>query len=241
MPATLAPPLLLGHRGARPVRRFRAGREPEPVPPENSLAAFRFALHHGCDGVEFDVRQSQDGRSVLWHDETLCGKVIATTEYAELCRARGEPVDCLEDALSEFGSHAYLDIELKAEGHEESVLAALRSHPPKAGYLLSSFLPAVLLRLHELDSSLPLGLLCDRVKEMEPWRSLPVTTFLPRCDLVEGALVQQVHAHGVKLLTWTVNHSKDMLRLAARGVDGLISDDPAMLVQTLRPRRDSGD
>jgi hypothetical protein len=45
-------PLLLGHRGAR-----RAA-------PENTLAAFDLALQHGCDGFEFDVRRTLDGRSL---------------------------------------------------------------------------------------------------------------------------------------------------------------------------------
>jgi glycerophosphoryl diester phosphodiesterase len=40
----------------------------------------------------------------------------------------------------------------------------------------------------------------------------------------------------MKLLTWTVNDAQDLLRLARWGVDGLISDDPRLLVRTF-PRQ----
>ena len=49
-------PLLLGHRGARRVA------------PENTFFAFDKALRAGCDGFEFDVRLSSDGRGVVCHD-----------------------------------------------------------------------------------------------------------------------------------------------------------------------------
>ncbi len=54
----LLPPVI-AHRGA-------AG-----AAPENTLAAFRLAAAHGAPWVEFDVRQSADGRCVVFHDETL--------------------------------------------------------------------------------------------------------------------------------------------------------------------------
>jgi len=65
-------PLLLGHRGCR-------SRVHPAFPVENSLAAFEYALAHGCDGFEFDVRHTRDGRNVLWHDPVWKGQEIAST------------------------------------------------------------------------------------------------------------------------------------------------------------------
>ena len=45
-------------------------------------------------------------------------------------------------------------------------------------------------------------------------------------------LIDEVHALQRQLLTWTVNQREDLLRLAAWGVDGLISDDPKLLSRT---------
>ena len=44
-------------------------------------------------------------------------------------------------------------------------------------------------------------------------------------------MVDEVHAAGRKLFTWTVNQRRDLVRLANWGVDGLISDDPKLLRQ----------
>jgi len=51
--------LIIAHRGA------------SAHAPENTFAAFRKALDVGADGIEFDVRLSQDGVPVVFHDEDL--------------------------------------------------------------------------------------------------------------------------------------------------------------------------
>ena len=79
---------------------------------------------------------------------------------------------------------AYLDIELKVDGNEEAIVAAVRANRPQRGFVVSSFLPEVVLRLHELDSSLPLGYVCDREENIARWTDLPITAFFPRHDLV---------------------------------------------------------
>lgn len=220
-------PLLLGHRGARP-RLPRLGLRWPGAPAENSLAAFQYALAHGCDGVEFDVRFTSDRRSALCHDPKIGRREIASTEYSGLER-RQVPMACLEDVLAGFGGTAYLDIELKVGGQEEAITAAIKAHPPVRGFVVSSFLPEVLRRLHELDPSLPLGYICKHAAEIKRWPKLPISVFIPQYKLVSRTVVDEVHAAGLKLFTWTVNHQRDLVRLADCGVDGLISDDPKLL------------
>ena len=116
-------PLLLGHRGCR-------GRSSAVLPVENSLAAFEYALTNGCDGFEFDVRHTRDGRNVLWHDAKWHGMEIAATDYADLTDRNNACLPLLEEALQRFGSRAYLDIELKVPGNEQSVIAAVNVHHP---------------------------------------------------------------------------------------------------------------
>ena len=220
-------PLLLGHRGVRPLeRRLHAGSEDPPA--ENTLAAFEYALAHGCDGFEFDVRFTRDGRAVVCHDPQLDGKEISATGYSDLLRD-GKDLACLEEVLARFGDKAYLDLEVKVGGHEEQVLAALRAKPPSRGHVVSSFYPGILLRLRQLDAALPLGFICERPEYVKAWRELPILVFIPQHKLVSQNMIDEVHRRGVKLFTWTVNQESDLLRLAGWGVDGLISDDPALL------------
>ena len=235
MPSPNSRPLLLGHRGARPLPLLGLRWRKPSFPVENTLAAFDYALANGCDGFEFDVRYTRDRRSVLHHDVILYRDDIAATDYAGLERRGGCDLACLEDVLARFGATAYLDIELKVNGNEEAIVAALRANPPQRGFVLSSFLPDVVLRLHELDPSLPLGYVCDREENVSRWTGLPIMAFFPRHDLVSQRLIDDAHARNVKLLTWTVNDPGDMLRLVDWGVDGLISDSPVLLSGTFPP------
>jgi glycerophosphoryl diester phosphodiesterase len=233
---TKSRPLLLGHRGVRPLPCLGLRWRRPGFPAENSVAAFDYAMISGCDGFEFDVRYTRDRRSVLSHDPKLKRLEVANAEYAGLERRCGPDLPCLEDVLARFGGTAYLDIELKVAGNEETVVAALRANRPALGYIVSSFLPDVLLRLCELDASLPLGFICEQAENAERWKDLPIAAFIPHQSLVSQRLVEEVHARERKLLTWTVNDASDLLRLASWGVDGLISDDPRLLARTF-PRQ----
>ena len=223
-------PLLLGHRGCRNGGLWRPN---SASIVENSLAAFEYALSQGCDGFEFDVRQTRDGRNVLWHDQYWNRVPIAATDYANLLGPDGDLLPTLDDVLRQFGHRAFLDIELKVRGAERAVAAALSDFPPQRGFIVSSFLPDTLIRLHNLDSSVPLGYICERDYALGIWRHLPIQVILPRYDLVQKELIDEVHGLGSQVMAWTVNSETQMSRLAEWGVDGLISDDPELLFRTL--------
>jgi glycerophosphoryl diester phosphodiesterase len=189
-------------------------------------------MSQGCDGFEFDVRHTRDGRNVIWHDPTYCGKEIASTDSAELLGPDGQSLVVLEDVLGQFSKSTYLDIDLKVSGSEESIVAALRANPPQRGFIVSSFYPNILLRLHLLDDGLPLGIICDRRSELAMWRDLPVQVVLPRYNLVQLQIVDEVHQSGRQIMIWTVNTEEQLRSASEWGVDGLISDSPELLYQT---------
>ncbi len=222
-------PLLLGHRGVRPLPFLGLRWRKSELPAENTLDAFEYAITHGCDGFEFDLRYTRDRRSLLHHDPEVKGRNVAATDHAALERRIGYKLASLEDTLVRFAPTAWLDIELKIAGEEETLVAALRACRPQRGFVVSSFLPDVLLRLHDIDPSLPLGYLCDREDGLRLWSGLPIQFFLPQHPFVSEALIEETHRRKMQLITWTVNRREDMLRLASWGVDGLISDDPKVL------------
>jgi glycerophosphoryl diester phosphodiesterase len=211
-------PLLVGHRGARSSRQF----------PENTLASFELCSQHGCDGFEFDVRLSADGQAVICHDATVGGMKIATTP------AKGLPLPALEDVLRQFASRAFLDIELKVAGLERQTLSELRKHPPQKGYVVSSFLPEVLTAVHDLDRTIPLGLLCETQSQLRGWRQTPAQWVIPQFELADRKLVDIVHAAGKRIMVWTVNRAERMRDFDAWGADAIISDETELLVRSLR-------
>ena len=213
-------PLLLGHRGAR---RYA---------PENSLPAFDLTLEHGCDGFEFDVRLTADGRALICHDPKLAGLEVARNTYTDIYpRAGGLP--CLEHVLARFASRAFLDIELKVAGLEDAVFACLRESPARRGYVVSSFFPEVVKALAE--RGLVAGFLCDTQRELARWTGLLGEYVIPHYKLVNRWLVEEIHAGGRKVFVWTVNDERQMRRLAEWGVDAIISDDTALLARTFPP------
>lgn len=208
-------PLLLGHRG---VRGF-------PNVKENTIKAFDLALQQGCDGFEFDVRLTADGSAVVCHDPKYQGVALARAGAGEL-----QQLPQLEHVLERFHRKAFLDIELKVAGLEARVMELLREFPPQRGYVISSFLPEVLKRI---DPRLPRGLICETTTQLRRWASLDVEYVMLHWKMLSETLVQRTHASGAKILTWTVNDATRMRQFTAWGVDGIISDDPKLLVETL--------
>lgn len=50
----------------------------------------------------------------------------------------------------------------------------------------------------------------------------------PRRDLVTAELVDAAHARGLRVVPWTVNDVREMNALIDLGVDGLVTDEPAL-------------
>ncbi len=218
-------PLLLGHRGARV----------SPSVPENTPASFDLALEHGCDGFEFDVRLTGCGRSVVCHDPKVEGITVSQATAGQLLH-----LPLLEDVLKRYNQRAFLDIELKVPGLESKVLNSLREYRLEEDYVVSSFLPEVVMELKTRSARIQIGIICDKAGQLAGWRELNVEYVIPHHSLITRELVKEVHGAGKKLLTWTVNDREAMPRFADWGVDGIISDDTELLVQTFRGPK-SGD
>jgi glycerophosphoryl diester phosphodiesterase len=231
-------PLLIGHRGAR---RYA---------PENTIAAFDLALAHGCDGIEFDVRLTADGRAVVCHDPRISRLDVASSSYEKLALLRrvtatavlhaahdgagtavqmASVLPCLEDVIERYASRAYLYIELKVAGFENAVVETLRAHPPQKGYVVASFLPEVIRNVHDIDASVPLGLIADNARDLAQWKELPVEAVMPQHPLASQELVDTLHFARKQVMVWTVNSERQMKSMAHMGVDGIVSDDTQRL------------
>lgn len=211
-----ARPLLLGHRGARAVKSI----------PENTLASFDRALADGCDGFEFDVRLTADGQAVVCHDPK-----VETMEIARVTAGQLAGLPRLGEVLERYQDTAFLDIELKVAGLEGITVDSLRAHRPRRGFLVSSFLPEVLRALHEEDSSVPLGLICETKSELQRWRKLPLEYIVPHYKLVSEELIRELREASKKIIVWTVNHPELIERFVNWSVQGIISDDTELLVE----------
>jgi glycerophosphoryl diester phosphodiesterase len=214
-------PLLLGHRGARAVLSI----------PENTLASFDRALADGCDGFEFDVRLTVDLEAVISHDAKVGRDKIERATAKEVSQ-----LPRLRDVLQRYRD-SFLDIELKVKGLERSIVDLFLRLKPRKGCVVSSFLPGALKSLHAEDATVPLGLICETKTQLRLWNELPIHYVIPHYELVDAELIRKVKGAGKKVMVWTVNDAIAMRQFAEWGVDGIISDDTKLLVQTLAAGR----
>ncbi len=215
----MALPLLIGHRGARASAGI----------PENTFASFDLALKHGCDGFEFDVRLTACRTAVVCHDPKVGAITVARAQAKRLPH-----LPRLDDVVKSYGQRSFLDIELKVKDLESKVLTALHNFPPAQDYVVSTFIPDVVMNLEARSSSVCIGIICETAAQLARWRDLPVDCVIPHHSLVNRVLIQDIQRAGCRILVWTVNDEETMRRLAHWGVDGIISDDTVLLVRTLK-------
>jgi len=211
----LARPILLGHRGARSTRSV----------PENSIFSFDLALEHGCDGFEFDLRLAGCGGPVVHHGPRVNGVLLTRATCQEL-----RHLPRIDDVLRHYSPRVFLDIELKVKGLESAVISALREHTP-LNYVVSSFLPDVIMELKARSAVVPVGIICEKPSQLMRWRKLPVEYVIVHRGLLTKKLIHLIHEAGRKVFVWTVNDETSMRRMAGWGVDGIISDNTRLLGQ----------
>jgi glycerophosphoryl diester phosphodiesterase len=224
-------PRVLAHRGATAVA------------PENTLQAFVAASALGADGVELDVHRTADGGLVVHHDADAAGVgVLAERTQAEVRAARPE-IPTLDEALDAC-TGMLVNVEVKnlpgdadydpAEGVAKGVVELLSRLGRHDDVLVSSFNLASVDRVRELDPSIPTGFLM--LVGMDPVDAADVAhehghdAVHPDVRaLVDGAAIATVtraHELGMTVNVWTVNDEDEMRRLAAAGVDAVITDVP---------------
>lgn len=232
-----------------PYPRWIAHRGAGKLAPENTLAAFRLGAKHGYRMFECDVKLSADGVPFLMHDATLerttsgqgTGGDRNWHELAQLDAGSwhsrqhaGEPLPTLHNiaAFCLRNRHA-LNIEIKPTPGTDSLtgrvvaehaarLWASASLPP----LLSSFQPDALTAAQQAAPQLPRALLLDSLWPgwQDAAQALACAAIVCNHALWDANTVAQVHAAGMRCLSYTVNDEWAAQRLIALGSDGIITD-----------------
>jgi glycerophosphoryl diester phosphodiesterase len=218
------------------------------------MSAFQLALEEGADGVELDVRLDRDGNVVVIHDATLArvtaGNDIRRLEdlgRAELARVdigAGERVPRLEDVLSwSRARNARVNVELKADLPRRALLAwkvvRLVAAEPNAAerLILSSFDPKLVLSTARMLPWVPVGYLVDSNSSMPGPRLssllLGAVAVHPNAALVTAMSIAAWQRAKMPVNVWTVNDPDEARRLAALGVDSLITDEPGKILKAL--------
>ena len=98
-----------------------------------------------------------------------------------------------------------------------------------------SFDASSLKQLRQYESLLVTGLLYSDALPEAVSRAVSIGArhLAPRADRITRALIEEAHRQDLKVVAWTVNTAPKMRQLAAAGIDGIITDRPDTLVDTL--------
>jgi glycerophosphoryl diester phosphodiesterase len=113
------------------------------------------------------------------------------------------------------------------------VISALRERTPQRNFVVSSTLPAVVMEIKARTSAVPVGIVCKKPSHLAAWRKLPVDYVMVHSALLSRKLVNAIHDASKKVFALAANDARAMLQVARWGADGIVSDDPKLLVQTL--------
>lgn len=227
------PVVVMAHRGASGER------------PENTLAAFRLAAEQGTDYVELDVQESADGMVLVGHDADLM-KVgrsplrIWQSPAAELRAVdigsyfdpsfAGERVPTLAETLDLLRGKARLNIELKDYGHDDQlesrVVALVEAAGMEDQVVTMSLSHRMVREMERLRPGWTSGLLL--AKTIGDASKLDADFLAVPTRVATRRFIRRAHAAGKPVYAWTVNDPQMMIRLVGYGVDGLITNYPAL-------------
>jgi len=221
-------PKVIAHRGA------------SAYAPENTLAAFQSALELGADGIELDVMLTKDGKLAVIHDDTVdrttdgTGKVkdLTLEELQSLDAGGQEKIPSLDEVFDLVGGKLLINIELKNYSAMFDPLPLVVADLIEArglqdSVLISSFNPINLPRFRHKLPGVQLGLLTQSGQaRFRVWRLFRYDALHPFFTDVDESLVDGLHSRDKQINIWTCDDPDEVRRMAALGVDAIITNDP---------------
>ena len=237
--ASLGDTLVTAHRGA------------SSSAPENTIPAIEAAIAEGADYVEIDVRLTSDGEIVLMHDPTTkrtagVNLKVCDSTYEELLQLdvgsyyseefAGTYIPTLEEVMDICKGEIMMNIELKTvtnDGElEEKVAALITEKNMEEQCVVTSFKQKSLVRIKEYNSDIVTGYIYtfgySNNTDYEAMDILSIDAKYLDSQVVEGA-----HKKGITVYAWTVNTKSEIRRMAAIGVDNIITDNVTLTKEIL--------
>jgi glycerophosphoryl diester phosphodiesterase len=228
--------LRIGHRGARAYA------------PDNTLASFRKAAELQADMVEMDIQCTADGQLAVIHDSYVVtdGRHLLPVQKATLAELQavdlgdGESVPTLESALAVCQQErmgAYVEIK---DGGAIPALAALLADGEWAPHcIIGSFRPDWLAEIKALAPKVVTSILFASHHPDPVLLAASVgARFVHPCwerhshpsQLLSADWVERVRSARLGILAWHEERPDEIAALYQRGIDGICSDAPELLL-----------
>ena len=222
--------------------------------PENTMRAFANAVGLGYRYVETDVHVTADGAVVAFHDDSLDrltdqkGLIGAVSwQTVRAARTGGEPIPLLEDLLDTWPD-LRVNIDAKHDAVVRPLLAVIDAMKAHDRVCVASFSDRRLVGVRRLSG----GRICTAAGPRTIARVRMAAYGVPpgpiaagcaqvplrygRMPIVDGRFLTAAHRQGVPVHVWTIDDAAEMERLLELGVNGIMTDRPAVLKEVLQRR-----
>jgi glycerophosphoryl diester phosphodiesterase len=217
-------PLIIGHRGA------------SAFAPENTLTAFKAAVLAGADGIEFDVRLSGDGVPVVIHDDTLYRTHGLRRRVADL--SAKEVDDLGVPSLRELfelmsDNELVLCLEIKDSSAElaERCCRLVREFSFAERTIVECFDLSVLKYVDLTRAALFEPRIYAEQKLIDRALAVGASVLALHRRLAKAPLVEKAKLAGLRVVVWTVDDPAWVSRARAMGIEALITNDPALMIE----------
>lgn len=242
--------------GPTPVAMAHRGGAIEHL--ENTMPAFEACVALGYRYLETDVRVTVDGELVVFHDPTL-DRVTDRTGRVEALPWRDlegaliggrEPIMRLEELLGAWPDVRF-NLDIKAAGVLAPLVRLVRRMKVEDRICLASFSDARVAAARRLfgpdvcTSLGPRGVAALRLSSYSP-RAAGLVRIQAGCaqvplqlggrPLVDERFIEAAHARSLQVHVWTVDSEPAATEMLELGVDGVMTDRPAMLRDLLVSR-----
>lgn len=214
--------------------------------PENTLEAFRRAGEMGADAVELDVRRTADGALVVHHNPDLPdGRLIVECTAADLPAT----VAHLGDALDACAG-MWVNVEIKNDPGEpdfdetdsiaDDTMALLMARGEPERWLISSFRIETADRCRAIADAAGVPIRTAWLTTVTPSDVVEMLTakghvaLHPWVKLLGRQLIDECHAAGIAVNTWTCDDPDRMRELVEWGIDGICTNVPDVGVSVVR-------
>jgi glycerophosphoryl diester phosphodiesterase len=242
---------LVGHKGA------------DAIVPGNTVESFVAAAEAGADTIELDVLWTPDGHPRLPAGERT--PLLVAHDWHDAARRRPLTLEqALEAFTGPPLLQVEIDLDIKLPGREEEIVAAIDVRELLKRTMISTMEHSTLARIDELEPGLRRGWTYPKVTRdwvSKRWAKAPMLAALawmrerlpglaarelPRLGveamwvyhpLISRRLVRVTRLAGVELIAWTVDDPRRMDKLIAYGVDGICTNDPRLIEQTVAAER----
>ncbi|MEM9367742.1 MAG: glycerophosphodiester phosphodiesterase family protein [Planctomycetota bacterium] len=221
--------------------------------PENTMAAFQRAIDEGADWIELDVQESADGQVIVMHDSDFMRQARVPLKVWDADQSQLEGIDIgswmdpsfaaervprLSEVLELCRDRVGVIIELKYYGHDErlehSVVEIVESAGMSDRVMIMSLKKEGVLKAKNLRPTWKCGLLLSI--HAGNLKRVDVDFVAINSRFATHAFVRDMHAAGKEVYVWTVNDAATMSQMLNRGVDGLLTDRPALARRVLEER-----